>query len=197
MWSSFKPPLFTLVITANRSDLTYPQALSAPSGSTTQSHSSAAADVILENQIEATLKIRPKCGLTCDWAWKAEDIFLEWTHFLEDVHEFHKFLYSIHDTIQWSELNIEKSSHHISWCLFVNYWNPQYSVLKTICLRPLSPLHTRQAHYHCHSLEKSCILLHRPTCYKKNFNTLTSLSSQMAINTTLSLIHIWRCRRRG
>ena len=77
------------------------------------------------------------------------------------------FLYSIHDTIQWSELNIEKSSHHISWCLFVNYWNPQYSVLQTICLRPLPPLHTRQAHYHCHSLEKSCILLHRQTVIKR------------------------------
>ena len=76
-------------------------------------------------------------------------------------------LYSIHDTIQWSKLNIEKSSHHISWCLFVNYWNPQYSVLKIICLRPLSPLHTRQAHYHCHSLEKSCILLHRQTVIKR------------------------------
>jgi len=103
---------------------------------------------------------------------------------LEDVHEFHKFLNSIHDTIQWSELDIEKSSHHISWCLFVNNWNPQYSVLQTICLRPLPPLHTRQAHYHCHSLEKSCILLRRRTVTKKNFNTFTPLSSQMAINTT-------------
>ena len=117
------------------------------------------------------------------WAWKAEDIFLEWTHFLEDVHEFHKFLYFLHDTIQWSELNVEKSSHHISWCLFVNYRNPQQCTSNHVpqtaapTSHPTSPL----------SLPLSGKELHTapPTnCYKKNFNTLTPLSSQMAINTT-------------
>ena len=39
---------------------------------------------------------------------KADDTLLEWTHSLQDVHEFHKFLNSIPDTIQWSELDIEK-----------------------------------------------------------------------------------------
>ena len=56
----------------------------APSWSTTQLLSSTAADVILENQIEATIKNRPKWGLACDWAQKADDTFLEWTHSLED-----------------------------------------------------------------------------------------------------------------
>ena len=60
------------------------------------------ADLVIENLIEAKIASHPVWGPACDWVRKADDTFLEWKLTLEDLHNFHLFLNSLHPSIQWT-----------------------------------------------------------------------------------------------
>jgi hypothetical protein len=60
------------------------------------------ADLIIETKIEKRISEHPKWGPLVDWIRKADDTFMEWKSTIEELHQFHQFLNSLHPKIQWS-----------------------------------------------------------------------------------------------
>lgn len=71
--------------------------------------SSLLADLVIENMIEAKIATCSLWKRKWDWVRKADDTFMEWTHSIEQLHQFHTFLNTLHPTIKWT-MEIEENN---------------------------------------------------------------------------------------